>query len=173
MKSPGLPSKSKSSSMIRLDDRMRSVRMIGRSWKRWWMILVERTLSESSSFVSPPLGIVERFPLHPSDLLYVSSRFPAGLLPPPLDPSYPSTRLHTAIAYAETYLPHLTELSLNRNIYLKFLPPVLSSASSGKGPEEATDSGRSANDWWIDEEEIKRVTRLYGTVSFTHTCYPS
>ncbi|KAI5455324.1 hypothetical protein NCC49_000138 [Naganishia albida] len=88
----------------------------------------------------------------------------SGLLPPPLDPSYPSTRLHTALAYAETYLPRLTELSLDRNIFLKLLPPVLSSASiAGSGSEEAKDSRRAANDWWIDEEEIKRVTRLYVT----------
>lgn len=95
----------------------------------------------------------------------------AGLLPPPLDPSYPSTRLHTALAYAETYLPRLTELSLDRNVYLKLLPPVLSAAAPQGGADDGVkESGRAGNDWWADEEEVKRVTRLYGTFLILSTC---
>ncbi|KAJ9091943.1 hypothetical protein QFC20_007509 [Naganishia adeliensis] len=87
-----------------------------------------------------------------------------GLLPPPLDPSYPLTRLHTALAYAETNLPRLTELSLDRNVYLKLLPPVLSAAAPQGGADDgAKESRRAGNDWWADEEEVKRVSRLYVT----------
>lgn len=119
-------------------------------------------LTESSSSVSPTKRLFTRTNLPSLDFLLNFNRClsSAGLLPPPLDPTYPSTRLHTTPAYAETYLPRLTELSLDRNVYLKLLPPVLSAAAPQDGAKE---SGRAAHDWWNDEEEVKRVTRLYGT----------
>ncbi|KAJ9091833.1 hypothetical protein QFC19_008947 [Naganishia cerealis] len=101
----------------------------------------------------------------------------AGLLPPPLHPSYHSTRLHTAHPYSDVYLPRLTELSLNAQVYLKLLPPILDDvvldSVEGQQPQgnsgdssEKTESGSCSNArgaWWTDEEELKRVMRLYVT----------
>ncbi|KAJ9093687.1 hypothetical protein QFC21_006283 [Naganishia friedmannii] len=81
----------------------------------------------------------------------------AGLLPPPLDPSAPFSQLHTSRAYADVYLPRLTELSLNASVSLMLCPPVVDAVLCGKHEGER---GRA---WWAEEDELRRVMRLYMT----------
>ncbi|KAJ9123051.1 hypothetical protein QFC22_001240 [Naganishia vaughanmartiniae] len=85
----------------------------------------------------------------------------SGLLAPPLDPSSPSSKLHTSPAYAHTYLPRLTELSLNANVSLMFLPPVVDAVLLAFAGGVQGEEGKR---WWRDEDELKRVIRLYGTL---------
>lgn len=94
----------------------------------------------------------------------------AGILPPPLITSSPSTRLHSSAPYATQYLPRLTELSLVRGLHLKLLPPVLATGPA-IGSLETESSG--SDEWWNNEDELKRVLRLYGTTPFLSPLMPS
>jgi hypothetical protein len=83
------------------------------------------------------------------------------LLPPPIAPHLPSQQLLSAQLY-QTYVNHLTSLSLNENVHLLLVAPVLSNAQPANAKPVGT--------WWTDEGEIERVIRMYGEFQVAGPC---
>ena len=80
----------------------------------------------------------------------------AGLLPPALVAHLPSQQLQSSQLY-QSYVNHVSSLSLHENVHLLLAPPVLSNVQ----PENAKPAGT----WWTDGGELDRVVRMYGELS--------
>ncbi|KAG7532179.1 hypothetical protein FFLO_03728 [Filobasidium floriforme] len=83
-----------------------------------------------------------------------------GLLPPALVAHLPSQQLQSSQPY-QSYVNHVSSLSLHENVHLLLTPPVLSNVQ----PENAKPAGT----WWTDVEELDRVVRMY--VSTALECF--